>query len=251
MDSVTVVSHEELDVRLIDNSDNETSFDLFRSTDNANWAKITMLGASPGIGGDINYSDTDLSPATTYYYFARAVNCAGASADGNVESNTTDAIAANQAPTASFAASTSGLTTSFTDASSDSDGSVVSWSWDFGDGNTSSAQHPSHAYAAGGAYNVGLTVTDDDGAMDTASQSVVVVAPNQAPVVVSVSANPVVVTLGESTRLLRLEPFFNDLSSQCNCRKPVRDLGRRPGRVSPGEPHRHRYLHGHAAVRPR
>ncbi len=42
-----------------------------------------------------------------------------------------------------------------------------SFSWDFGDGSTSSAQDPSHTYASPGTYDVTLTVTDDVGAADT------------------------------------------------------------------------------------
>ena len=55
----------------------------------------------------------------------------------------------------------------FIDQSSDGDGHVVAWSWDFGDGGTSNLQSPSHHYAAAGTYNVSLTVTDDLGATAT------------------------------------------------------------------------------------
>ena len=86
----------------------------------------------------------------------------------------------NAAPTAGFTFSTSDLTADFSDTSSDSDGSIAGWSWDFGDGASSSAQNPSHLYAAGGTYKVTLKVTDNDGATDTISHSVTVNAPPNA-----------------------------------------------------------------------
>ncbi len=69
----------------------------------------------------------------------------------------------NQPPSASFTHTTSGLTANFTDTSTDFDGTIVSWNWDFGDGGTSTAQNPSHTYAESGAYTVILIVTDNDG----------------------------------------------------------------------------------------
>ena len=83
----------------------------------------------------------------------------------------------NGPPTAGFTFTTSDLTANFTDSSSDSDGSVVAWSWDFGDTTASTAQNPSHSYAAGGTYTVTLTVTDNDGATGSDSQPVTVSEP--------------------------------------------------------------------------
>ena len=50
----------------------------------------------------------------------------------------------------------------FDDASIDPGGEVTAWYWDFGDGQTSTVQHPVHRYASPGAYAVSLTVTDAD-----------------------------------------------------------------------------------------
>ena len=78
----------------------------------------------------------------------------------------------NVAPVADFSSSCSGLTCSFTDLSTDSDGTIASRNWSFGDGSTSTATNPSHAYSSGGTYTVTLTVTDDDGATHSRSRAV-------------------------------------------------------------------------------
>ena len=80
----------------------------------------------------------------------------------------------NNTPTADFSYSNDNLEAQFTDESTDSDGSIVSWSWDFGDGSSSSSQNPTHLYDAPGTYSVSLTVTDDAGDSGSASKSVTV-----------------------------------------------------------------------------
>jgi gliding motility-associated-like protein len=56
-----------------------------------------------------------------------------------------------------------GQTTQFTDRTIDqsSNSDIVSWSWDFGDGSTSTIENPTHDYLAAGNYDVELTVTDN------------------------------------------------------------------------------------------
>jgi len=54
-------------------------------------------------------------------------------------------------------------------ASSDPDGTVVSYDWSFGDGGTASGARPTHAYTTAGTYTVALTVTDDTGRKGTAT----------------------------------------------------------------------------------
>jgi len=73
----------------------------------------------------------------------------------------------NELPVASFTAAPLspgiGEEVSFLDASSDADGTIVRWSWDFGDGRTSSERNPKHSYVMPGTYQVSLVVTDDRG----------------------------------------------------------------------------------------
>ena len=69
--------------------------------------------------------------------------------------------------------STTGIVVIFSSAgSADSDGSIASYSWDFGDGSSSSAANPTHTYSAAGSYNISLTVTDNDGASSPASTTI-------------------------------------------------------------------------------
>jgi PKD repeat protein len=99
--------------------------------------------------------------------------------DGDSDSVTkTVTAAANVKPTAAYTSSTNGLAASFNGtSSSDSDGTIASYAWDFGDGATSTAAQPNHTYAAAGSYQVTLTVTDDDGATDAVTKAVTISVP--------------------------------------------------------------------------
>ncbi|MEL6705600.1 MAG: PKD domain-containing protein [Bacteroidota bacterium] len=78
----------------------------------------------------------------------------------------------NTPPDAGFTFSCNNLTCDFTDTSSDSDGALVTWDWDFGDGASSSQQNPTRIYASAGTYSVTLTVTDNEGATDDVTRTV-------------------------------------------------------------------------------
>jgi len=62
----------------------------------------------------------------------------------------------------------------FIDTSTDPDGTINSWFWEFGDGSSSTERNPSHQYADKGEYTVRLTVTDDDGSTNTAEQTITI-----------------------------------------------------------------------------
>jgi PKD repeat protein len=97
----------------------------------------------------------------------------------NSVTHTVTVSPANSPPVAAFSSTCPDLSCGFTDASTD-DGSIASWSWDFGDQQTSTAQSPNHTYGAGGSYDVKLTVTDDKGSSNSVTHTVTV-APNAAP----------------------------------------------------------------------
>ncbi|MHA2193808.1 MAG: PKD domain-containing protein, partial [Candidatus Thorarchaeota archaeon] len=92
--------------------------------------------------------------------------------DGETGESTLTFTVVNQPPTADAGPDQSvfsGFNVDFqaTPGSSDPDGSIVSYEWNFMDGTTGSGQSTSHVFDAAGTYYVTLTVTDNDGGRDT------------------------------------------------------------------------------------
>ncbi|MFB8241876.1 collagenase [Kitasatospora purpeofusca] len=80
----------------------------------------------------------------------------------------------NQAPTAAFTTSIGELGVTFVNRSTDPDGKITAYAWDFGDGTTATTANPTKWYTKAGTYAVTLTVTDDKGATASAKQNVTV-----------------------------------------------------------------------------
>lgn len=79
----------------------------------------------------------------------------------------TNYITVYPSPTVSFVANATTAclpaVIQFTGTATTTVGTISDWSWDFGDGNTSTAQNPTHTYTQTGYYNVALTVTSSNG----------------------------------------------------------------------------------------
>ncbi|WP_313790931.1 PKD domain-containing protein [Allomuricauda sp. SCSIO 65647] len=113
----------------------------------------------------------------------------------NTDSVTITVNEPNQQPTALAEATPlegdAPLQVTFTGSNStDSDGTIESYAWDFGDGGTSTEADPVYTFNTAGTYNVELTVTDDGGLTDTDTVTIVVSDPANEPPVAVATANP-------------------------------------------------------------
>ncbi|MDZ4341769.1 MAG: PKD domain-containing protein, partial [Candidatus Binatia bacterium] len=143
-------------------------------------------------------SSDSVNTGTSYSYRVRAFNSGGYSAYSNIA--TVVIPASNQPPTAVMsAAPTTGvgpLSVTFDGSgSTDPDGTIATWAWSFGDGTSGSGAMITHVYTAAGTYIPTLTVTDNGGATNTTSTSIVV----NAPALPSAPANLTATALSRSS----------------------------------------------------
>jgi len=110
------------------------------------------------------------SAAGTYTVTLTVTNSNGCSATQAAQ------VTINVLPVANFSYTDAceGSPTLFTDLSFSSGGAIVSFSWNFGDGGTSSLSSPAHIYASYGVYNVTLTVVNSNGCTHSVTKPVTV-----------------------------------------------------------------------------
>jgi hypothetical protein len=122
---------------------------------------VTNFGPPIGGSGGAAYNQT----VGTGHYFLQ-----------EIWSNADGACMPNELPAAGLSVKTSAPVAGVpvavdASASSDTDGSIVSYAWQFGDGASASGATPTHTYATGGTYAVTLTVTDSDGYSATVARA--------------------------------------------------------------------------------
>jgi DNA-binding beta-propeller fold protein YncE/PKD repeat protein len=167
------------------------------STDSVAGARSVAIspdGKHAYVGGSSSVAAYDLSASAALTPRGSPAATAG--------SHSGVAITTNQAPEAKLnaVAAPAGSASTFEGGpSSDADGSVATWSWDFGDGSTGTGQSVSHVYAQQGSYTARLTVTDAEGCSTTATYTGQALACAGSPhatttQVMNVSETPVVTT---------------------------------------------------------
>lgn len=125
---------------------------------------------------DTTYTIYNLGENKTYYFVVRAFSSNGfESVDSNEVCLESTQAPVNKPPIANFSFATSeGKKVAFSNRSTDSEGTIVSCFWDFGDGKSSTKQNPMHRYRRFGNYTITLTVTDDGELSNSTTKTVFV-----------------------------------------------------------------------------
>lgn len=143
-------------------------------------AQLAVVAATPKTG----WVDSDNLPLDSFLHFVSDSYVALGYRAVPVALN---AMGYALPPVASYQLQATARAVTFTDTSTDPNtgsqvnppvgGSITSWNWDFGDGNTSTSENTSHTYSVDGAYTVKLTVKNGAGLSNTSTQVVTVAQP--------------------------------------------------------------------------
>jgi len=141
------------------------------------------------VGRATSYTASNLTNGARYYFAVTAYNEAGQESSFSNEASALIPLPTG-APTASFSASaTSGVAPVSVSFSSSSTGTISLYSWNFGDGTSSTAQNPTHVYSSPGTYSVSLTVTGSGGSNTMTRNGFIVVSASGSGVVANFSAS--------------------------------------------------------------
>jgi PKD repeat protein len=123
--------------------------------------------------------DSGLLPSTTYsYYIITSDQFGNKVTSPTVTVTTRGGVVTNQPPTAAFTVSVNGSTVSVNGTgSSDPDGTISSYSWNFGDGGTATGSTATHTYAGPDTYTITLTVVDNGGASASTTHTATIAGP--------------------------------------------------------------------------
>jgi parallel beta-helix repeat protein len=177
---------------------------IFTMTVNASDGTITTWTLDIDNDGMPDYSGSGEPPSTQQHtYNSTGTYTAKFMVTDNHSSTASDStiIAVSQvapqnnAPIAEYTYSLQNPTTQdiiqFTDTSKDIDGEIINWTWNFGDGNHSYLQYPSHQYTTGGKYYVTLQVKDNDGLINITSNELIVTYHEYNQYIITVNIQPV------------------------------------------------------------
>lgn len=152
-----------------------------------NWSPATGLSNTA-------VSNPMASPADTLKYYVLVTD-----ADGCQNNDSVFVFVNHNVPTANFNSSSVCMNdiTDFTDISTITSDTIVSWSWNFNNGEAQSADtNPTYLFSASGNFNVMLTVTANNGCIDSVTKQVIVY-----PLPGANAGNDAAICIGESTQL--------------------------------------------------